>query len=380
MAKHIDIPATVAALDQNLFEMVKGIDILEAVAPQNYREQKQIFFDSNFSQAPAFKYGEHKINVFQKKRSLYQLPVENLPDPDLTLLYSEVIESYVDKLDQYSAVGTADFIYESLRYYGEPTDKDIRNANFILHVPDDIDQVDHSSLGASEIHALLERFAAEHHYDFEIRLEDNMIANALASGRTIKINRRAQVSTTEAHALAHHELGVHLVTTLNGQNQPLKILSMGSPVNTTTQEGLAILCEYLAGYLTLPRLKVLALRVIAVQSMLVEKDFRRTFMLLKEQYNTADDLAFTITARVYRGGGLTKDYLYLSGFHQMLNSFETHADFQNLLCGKVSFEHLDLVTRLIKKAYLVRPKFISPAIAQPTDIDAIKGFLAHAIK
>ena len=76
-------------------------------------------------------------------------------------------------------------------------------------------------------------------------------------------------------ALAHHEIGVHLVTTLNGRAQPLKVLSIGCPLNTMTQEGMTILAEYLAGCLTIKRLKILALRVLAVDSMLKEKDFRQ---------------------------------------------------------------------------------------------------------
>ena len=129
-----------------------------------------------------------------------------------------------------------------------------------------------------------------------------------------------------------------------------------------TQEGLAIFCEYLAGFMSLSRMKVSALRVLAVESLIQEKDFKRTFLLLKEQHQTPDDVAFTITVRVYRGGGFTKDCLYLQGLHQMLNAYETRDDFTNLLAGKVSVEYLELVTRLIDKHYLVAPKYISPAI------------------
>uniref|UniRef100_UPI00356221FF tyrosine/phenylalanine carboxypeptidase domain-containing protein n=1 Tax=Amphritea sp. TaxID=1872502 RepID=UPI00356221FF len=288
-------------------------------------------------------------------------------------------ESYVDKIDQYKSIGTPDFLYESFRYYGEPSEKDIRNANFILHLPDSEPNSD-VILCADEIVARLETFARAEGYQYQIKLDDSMIANALVSGTTVKVNSTAQASETEVDALAHHELGVHLVTTLNARNQPLKILSMGCPVNTMTQEGLAILSEYLAGCMTLPRLKVLALRVLAVDSMVEENDFKKTFLFLKEQHNVADDQAFTITARVYRGGGFTKDYLYLQGLHQMLNAYENRPDFNNLLSGKVSIEHLSVISGLIDKGYLLKPELISPAIAHPQDNDAIQKFITHAIK
>ncbi|WP_296057284.1 flavohemoglobin expression-modulating QEGLA motif protein [uncultured Amphritea sp.] len=373
------ITESLRKLDNELYELVKGINILDSVSPVNYRLEKTAFFESNFSRSPEFAYSTEKVDSFCLKRSLFNLPVDTLAEAELSQLYSDVIESHVDKIDQYKSIGTPDFLYESFRYYGEPSEKDIRNANFILHLPDSEPNSD-AILCADEIVARLEKFARAEGYQYQIKLDDSMIANALVSGTTVKVNSTAQASETEVDALAHHELGVHLVTTLNARNQPLKILSMGCPVNTMTQEGLAILSEYLAGCMTLPRLKVLALRVLAVDSMVEENDFKKTFLFLKEQHNVADDQAFTITARVYRGGGFTKDYLYLQGLHQMLNAYENRPDFNNLLSGKVSIEHLPVITRLIDKGYLLKPELISPAIAHPQDNDAIQKFITHAIK
>lgn len=375
-----EVSDTIRALDESLFRTVSEIDILNAVGPLNYREQKAAFFAARFSCNPEFVYAERTIDTFFLKRALFNLPVENLPDEDLVALYSGVIESYVDKVDQYRSIGTPDFLYDSLRYYGEPSQKDLRNANFVLHLPDEVDPRDDVILDATEIRTLLEAFAQQAGYRYSIRLDDGMIANALVSGTTIKINSAARVSATEVNALAHHELGVHLVTTLNGRSQPLKILSMGCPVNTMTQEGLAILCEYLAGYMTLSRLKVLALRVLAVDSMIEEKDFKKTFLFLKEQHEVPDEQAFTITTRVYRGGGFTKDYLYLQGFHQMLNAYESSADFNLLLAGKVSLDYLPIIARLVNKGYLLPPALISPSITAPAVNDGIRQFIAHAIK
>jgi hypothetical protein len=103
-------------LDQALYECISGIDILEAVAPVNYKEERARFFQSNFSLNPRFAYNEHNVDLFKTKRALYQLPVESLQDSDLETLYGDIIESYVDKLDQFKSVGTTDFLYDSLRY------------------------------------------------------------------------------------------------------------------------------------------------------------------------------------------------------------------------------------------------------------------------
>ena len=367
-------------VDDQLFSLVGKIDILEAVKPLNYSEQRTAFLDSLYSVDPTFQYQKSTIDSFKLKRELFNLPLDGIDEEDLRNLYLNVVDSYVDKIDQFKSIGSNEFLYDSLRYYGEPSTKDIRNSNFILHLPDESEPNDCEIKDAKYIESTLKAFADKENYQYELILDDTMIANALVSGQKVRINTAAKVSKIEADALAHHELGVHLVTTLNARQQPFKILSLGCPTNTTTQEGMAILSEYLAGCITIKRLKILALRVLAVESMIKEKKFRNTFLLLKEQYQVEDELAFTITARVYRGGGFTKDYLYLKGLHQVLNAYEKLPDFQNLLIGKTSLEFLPLITRLIEKGIFIPPVYITPAFLNPTHNDDIKRFITHAIK
>lgn len=380
MNKKAVIPPTLRELDETLYESVKDIDILSAIAPQNYQQEKQAFFGGHCKTNPKFSYEKTDLNLFSKKRELFNLPIETIKSKELYRLYSEVIQSYVDKLDQFRHIGTEKFLYDSLRYYGEPSAKDIRNAEYLLHITDQEPQANDDLVGANEIKKYFESFAAANNYPLTLTLEDSMIANALVSGDIVKINTQAKVSKPQLRALAHHELGVHLATTLNAQAQPLKILVLGSPVNTTTQEGLALLCEYLSGFMTLDRFRMLALRVIAVNSMIIEKDFKRTFSLLVDQHGVSTASAFAISSRVYRGGGFTKDYLYLKGFQQILVAYQSKQKIHNLLCGKVSFEHLQVINKLIEQGYLIAPKHISPAIRRPVPTDPVLKFIAQAIK
>lgn len=379
--ENFNVPDKLKLFDSSLHSLVSNINILDAVSPLNYRDEKKAFFDSHYSKSPNFIYKKSSIDAFSLKRALFNLPLENVEDEDLKQIYLDIIDSYIDKIDQFKSIGSSDFLYDSLRYYGEPSQKDLRNAHFVLHLPESSssEELEHV-LGASEIELLLANFANERSYEYSLKKDDAMIANALVSGTTIKINTAAKVGKIEAMALAHHEVGVHLVTTLNGRAQPLKLLSIGCPLNTMTQEGMAILAEYLAGCLTIRRLKVLALRVLAVDSMLKEKDFRATFLMLKEQYHVSDEQAFTITARVFRGGGFTKDFLYLQGFHQMLNAYESEANFNYLLAGKTSIDYLPRITKLIEKGVIFAPKYITPAFEQPINISDEHKFIAHAIK
>jgi hypothetical protein len=72
-----------------------------------------------------------------------------------------------------------------------------------------------------------------------------------------------------------------MVTTMDSNLKKLKIFNLGLPVNTLTQEGLAILGEYLSGNITLHRLKKIAYRVIIVDMMCNGADFIECFNLLR---------------------------------------------------------------------------------------------------
>jgi uncharacterized protein (TIGR02421 family) len=245
--KHTVLSQALFELDTGLYEAIKGINILSAVSPANFQEQKQAFFDSFFSIEPDFTYVGNKVDVFATKRKLFSLPLENVKDEDLHKLYFDTINSYVDKVDQFNSIGTPDFMYDSLRYFGEPTQKDLSNARFILHLPGNVTEENEALLQVDQLIQILTDFANSNQYQYTLKLEDNMIANALVSGTTVKLNKNAKLSLSDSLALANHEIGVHLVTTLNARAQPLRILEIGNPLNTMTQEGLAILSEY---YLT----------------------------------------------------------------------------------------------------------------------------------
>ncbi|PSW06332.1 flavohemoglobin expression-modulating QEGLA motif protein [Photobacterium lipolyticum] len=366
-------------IDDRLCNLVQDLDILSSVTPSNYKQERERFFAQHYSIEPNFCYQSNPFDVHQAKRALYELPVEKILNDDLKLLYTDIIQSYADKLDQLCSIGENDFLYNSLRYYGEPSIKDIKNANFLLHLPNEEEET--ASYDAIKIEAFMRDFAEQHGYEYNLIISDNMIANALVVGNNVKINSAAKLSGQELNALAHHELGVHLLTTLNARSQPLKLLNLGCPVNTTTQEGLAILCEFLSGHFSIKRLRTLALRVVAVESMIKERDFRSTFLLLKEHYNTDDLTAFTITARVYRGGGFTKDYLYLKGFSEILNAYnEMGSDFNYLLCGKTELKYIPQIKRLIAQDILLAPKLISPAITDPQVTNPIYQFVTQALR
>jgi hypothetical protein len=129
------IDPIISAIDTELHSLVSKINILDAVNPLKSLQEKETFFANNFSTEPSFIYKTNDVDTFELKRKLYNLPLESIKDKDLYTLYLAVIDSYADKVEQYKSIGTNEFLYDSLRYYGEPSEKDIHNAQFILHLP-----------------------------------------------------------------------------------------------------------------------------------------------------------------------------------------------------------------------------------------------------
>ncbi len=59
--------------------------------------------------------------------------------------------------------------------------------------------------------------------------------------------------------------------------------------------------------------------------------------------------AFYVTVRAHRGGGFTKDYLYLTGLKKVYNYYKQGKDLKHLLTGKISLAYLDSIQSLYEK-------------------------------
>ena len=376
------IDPIVFKVDKALYRLAKDIDTLHYVNPINIQQEKRHFF-SRKGYEPSFHYLQLRIDPYDFREQLYKLPVSKISDPSLRALYRGVVDSYAIKVELLTHVGTPQFLYNSLRYYGEPSPIDIANARFLLHAselpgyeeePEDIE--------ADAAKRAMEQAAQDLGLDCPVVLSTRLVAKAMVDNtrQALLINRNAKLTHTELNALIHHELGVHMATTMNALKQSLHVLKLGLPGNTYTQEGLAILAEYLSGNLNLLRLKQLALRVLTVDMMLKGMQFSSVFNCLKEEYNLSNNDAFSLTTRVFRGGGFTKDYLYLGGFRDMVSLYRNR-DLTPLFTGKASSYFLDTVSELIERNILLPPQFVSKAISSPrSPSNEVMDYLVNSIK
>ncbi|MGB3152463.1 MAG: flavohemoglobin expression-modulating QEGLA motif protein [Maribacter sp.] len=344
---------SVFEIDANLNRLVKKIELLSALNPQNTEKEKQRFFASKYTEAPVFKYPTLKFDPYQLHRSLFSQRLELIKDNQIRELYQDITYYYSNIVQCMESIGKGKkFHYNSLRVFGSPTQNDIENAQFILHFEDELPSGDEEKTYTGvEAASYFEDFSKQYDFPLQIKFSSHIASDAMVSNATqsLLLKRNARFSKNQLLTLANHEIGVHLVTTYNGMNQPLKIFSNGFPKNVETQEGLAVFSEYMSGALTLKRLKVLAYRVLASDSLIKGYSFQDTFDLLHGHYKLNRNDAFTIARRVHRGGGFTKDGLYLSGLGKIYKRYLRKESMEPLLSGKVSLDHERAIVRLYEK-------------------------------
>ncbi|MFD0861968.1 flavohemoglobin expression-modulating QEGLA motif protein [Sungkyunkwania multivorans] len=376
--------ADVFEIDANLCRLVQRIELLNFVNPQNIEAEKRRFFAHKYSENPKFHYPKRKFDAYKLHRLFYSQRLERIEDDEIRKLYQDVIYFYSGMIQCIENIGKGtNFYFNSLRSYGTPKERNVENAKFILHFEDEEEGSDMiPAFTAEEAKEYFQAFAEQYDFDLNVKLSTKLAAEAMVSNstQTLLLKKNVLFSENQLKTLANHEIGVHLVTTYNGLDQPLKIFSNGLPKNVETQEGLAVFAEYMSGALTLKRLKELAYRVIAVDSLLKGYDFKDTFDLLHNQYKLNRDSAFTITLRVHRGGGFTKDYLYLTGLKKVYDYFHAGKDLGVLLTGKTTLSYAETIKKLQKLGLSKTSTYFTSAFVENNNQNKTLDFILQNLK
>jgi uncharacterized protein (TIGR02421 family) len=224
---------------------------------------------------------------------------------------------------------------------------------------------------------------------FLIRTGDNLSSLAAACGRSIKLRRNATFTGADLASLEVHEGWVHLGTTLNARRQPVcGFLSHGLPSVTATQEGLAVLCELLAGVCHAARVRRLHRRYQAVRLADDGADFHEVFGFFLADSDDPRD-AYQQTARVFRGslpsgaGSFAKDRTYALGLVRLLRVAHTVMRAGRidrlgfLFTGKVALADLPALEALADADLLAGPAFLPSPFGDPAGLAARLHSLPH---
>ena len=343
----VSIHPNLFRIDKHLNKLVQRIELLNYINPINIEQEKRNFFASKYNVNPNFRYRKIDFNAHKIQQELFLQDIDSIKDVATRAFYQEVIYDYSGLVQCIETIGQGrKFYYHALKSFGTPTQKDVENAQFILHFQDDeFDQEMFPIFNADEASEYFREFIKNYDFDLNIKYSTKISAAAMVQNntQTLLLKKNHRFSANQLKVLANHEIGVHLVTTYNGLQQPLKIFHNGFPNNVETQEGLAVFSEYMSGCLTLHRLKELSYRVMAADSLHKGFNFCDTFDLLHNQYKLNREESYNISLRAHRGGGFTKDYMYLTGLKKVYDYFYNKGDLNLLLTGKVSIENINVI-------------------------------------
>ncbi len=375
----------VGQISDQLKEISSEIRILRNIAwPQSTKDE---FFRYDAKRIPVVEYaGFNPELVIARLKNVRQQLVD----------HNDPIESWLhriaDKLEHSALLlatrGTKDFLLHSQFLYGKPNDSLNTSNGSSLDLAKRFNNMFHSlkdsDLGAPPEACILAKSLADEmravvktnfeEYAPEIILDSNLASNALAGRRRVSIRPSACFSDKDVNQLIHHELFVHVATSINGYLQKeLRILGEAHAGTTKTQEGLAVFAEFITGTVDLDRVRRLSDRVIAIQMAIDGADFLDVYAYYLEISDNPDQ-SFESAKRVFRGGVLTggipftKDIVYLEGLLQVHNFLHVAIskkkfDYLNLLfVGKLDIDDLAVLQQLKEVGLIREPRFLPPWI------------------
>ena len=228
------------------------------------------------------------------------------------------------------------------------------------------------------------------HDDVKVVLDPTLPSKATASSKRITLRATALFSERDLAQLTEHEAFIHTLTALNGQHQPhLKVLGVGAPRTTRTQEGLATFAEIITGAMDISRLRRIALRVVMVKRALEGADFVEVFRGFLDAGQSEVE-SYRSAGRVFRGGDVrgkvcfTKDGAYLEGVmlvHVFIRKVlqEGRGDLLPMLfLGRVTTADVIALAPFRESGLIASATYVPPWARDPQRVLSIMAFSAAA--
>ncbi|NNE18765.1 MAG: DUF1704 domain-containing protein [Myxococcales bacterium] len=216
-----------------------------------------------------------------------------------------------------------------------------------------------ASTDRSNLRDLMLAYAKHVGLHVAVKVDPDLIASAAVGERTVFIADRL-FGAHESQRLATHEVYGHLVSAFNGRTQPFGIFAIGTAGSYGDQEGVAIYLEELAGLLDSFRQRTLAGRLLATHAMHAGVSFSDAAQSLVREHQFSPDCAVTLCERSFRGGGVSRDAVYLTGWLRVRRAVSRgETSLSELQLGKVSLRALPEVRRLLSDGLVSQPIYLS---------------------
>lgn len=344
--------------DEALCRAACKVRILDALRPVNEAEEKERFLAGK-SRLPRF--------VYRKGEVAPTTGVERLAIPDSALgRLLEQRRRLILAAHQALVSGEpADMLRVTARIYGKPERGLVAVAQRLLR---DLPAEPHPGYESTEeVAAALRRELAHYGFDdWELSMSDGDYTVVRPLERRVMLTPVGPVVAGTGRRLAVHEIGVHVLRSVNGRRQPLRLFAYGLPGYEATEEGLAGYGELVTNTARARTLRKYAARVLAVDSLFGQADFAETYELLLS-LGQVPEQAWESSLRAHRGGGCCKDHIYLEGLFEVLGHVEAGGTLEPLFVGKVGLRHIPLIERLLAEGSLEPAGLLPPFLGAPAD-------------
>jgi len=350
----------VTDVDRQLAGVASAFDLLMMVTPTNVNRAYRSFVRRKVSSPPVFRYRPLDLEPVDLKRALYRVPLERVEDPTLAAIFREKQRELSLKLDLLSDRQGTRFLHTGIALYGAIDPLMLAEAKLLLDTLPGSNgagnrrTVDSKGFAAAAQLEVDRYRAVDPTIGATVEIRDDITSLMVSNGRLL-VGSEMRIPVRRAEALIQHEVGTHIVTFWNGAAQRLRLLATGLAGHDELQEGLAVLAEYLVAGLTPARLRVIAARVVAAQSVVSGAEFIDTYRMLADDHGFSQRAAFQIATRVHRGGGLIKDAVYLRGLQRVVTYLAEGGRLDTLLVGKIAVNHVAVIEELQRRGVLTSP-------------------------
>ena len=345
--------------DDLFFAVETEIDWLGALSPTNNHARWETFVESGYRRAPPLTYAPQHLDFDSLRARLIEPDLDRVEHPLIELLLREKRSELQRQIDLVALREQEGFVQASIALFGAPDPVLLGQAQSILEsVPlaeEDANPVGADRIAAAALAARAAYREIDPEFEFGLLVEADINSSLMVNHGALWIDADTVVPENRVPALIAHEVGTHVLTRHNGRKQPLRQLETGLPDYDELQEGLAALAEWLAGCLPPQRLRVLAGRVIAADMAIGGQPLERIFACLHDEHSLPLESAFDTAVRAMRGGGLTKDAVYLSGLVELLAWLAQGHDIEPLYAGKFALSQLKTIAELTEAGVLLPP-------------------------
>jgi uncharacterized protein (TIGR02421 family) len=355
------------ALDRRLSEICGLLPMLRLLTPTNVPEQRRAFLEG-VTEEPEFTYLDLP-DLDGLAGELAAVNPEEAADPVLIHMIRGMHRELERRLELLATRNTDQFLLAAVEQYGHVETSLLELAHRVLEAippgPRADTYVDAHEL-AGRANVELDHYRRQFPELSTLVHVSESVAGVMVENGDLFIGIDTSIAGDRVEQLLHHEVGIHVVTYVNGSAQPIRMLSLGLSGYEETQEALGVLAEHLGGGIRPKRLRAFALRVVAADLVSGRSTFRETYDALVD-LGAGRNRAFTTAMRAHRSGGMTKDALYLGGLTRLLTYLQEGGRLDPLLVGKISLADEPLVADLLERGVLVdpplRPRFLESSDA-----------------